>query len=53
MIKKYRTRGLQKKENSFDNDDLFDHEMISTYYTLLNRRIEVSSTDIIIDDHTE
>ena len=46
MIKKYQTRSLQKIENSFD------HEM-STYYTLLNRRNQVSSTDIIITDPTE
>ena len=52
MIKKYQTRGFQKIENSFNNDDLFYHEM-STYYTLLNRRNEVSSTDINIADPTE
>ena len=46
MIKKYQTRSLQKIENSFD------HEM-STYYTLLNTRNQVSSTDIIITDPTE
>ena len=51
MVKKYQTRALQQVMNSVDNDDLFDHEM-TTYYTLLDRRNRVSSTDIIIANPT-
>lgn len=51
VIKKYQTRALQEVEKSADNDDLLRHEM-STYYRLLDRNNEVTSTDIILADPT-
>ena len=52
MIKKYQINALQQVEKSADNDDVFDHEM-STYYTLLDKRNRITSTDIVIVNSTE